>query len=124
MIHKALKASRFMISAAVVFGADLLTFAALYQLIGIPAGAFISRAVGGIVGFLLHKRFSFGNDEPIAASEVMKFALLWLVNYVLSVAGISAGVAAFAADPSIAKGVADVIIFAANYFIMSRIFKV
>lgn len=123
MINRIIAGARFGLSAAVVWGADLLTFALLYPLIGIPAGVFVSRAIGGVVGFAVHKRFSFRNREKVSAGQVAKFVLLWSVNYALSLAGVSALVATSSIDPAISKAGVDIAIFAANYFLMSRIFR-
>lgn len=117
------KAARFGVSAGLVWGSDFLLFLALYPHIGIAAALFLARVTGGVVGFAAHKWLSFSSKSRPSRAEVLKFSALWVVNYAIALAGIGALVGSVSASPEMAKILLDVVIFASNYFIMSRIFR-
>lgn len=81
------EAFRYVLSGCGAAGADLSTYSLLTGACGLApeVANLVSRPVGGIVSFLLHKHFTFGNRGR-AATHVQfgRFGMVWLSTFAIS----------------------------------------
>jgi len=114
--------ARYAMSAGLNWLVDFLVFVAIFQTTGIPLGVFIARVCGGAFSFVTHRWFSFDRTGKPTRREMIGFACLWIVNYaavtlllMLLPGGTDLWVVA-------AKFSVEVLVFAANYLFLKRLF--
>jgi putative flippase GtrA len=83
---------RYVMSGATAFIVDFGLFSSLIHFAGMDAvpATIISRPVGGLVSFLLHKFFTFQNRGAARTHEqFVRFIIVWIASY-----GVSTGLVA------------------------------
>lgn len=114
---------RFTIAASFIWLVDFIVFIATYLFVGIAVSVFLSRAAGGLTGFWLHKRFTFGSRSAFTHGEAVQYATLWALNYGLTVLGISAWQAGHVTHIMIVKVAVDIVVFLTNFVLTGLIFR-
>jgi putative flippase GtrA len=83
----------------------------------------VARLVGAGVGFVLHKRVTFSNTNPIRTIDVVMYSALWVANYAASTIAVDVLSRALGAPVLLSKVLTDILIFVLNYLFLSRIFR-
>lgn len=116
-------APRYLIAVGGLWAFEIVGFAVIYQVVGVTAAIVIMRVVGAGAALALHKWFTFKGRGRLSAREIFGYFALWAAKVGLLVAGVNATLASLGGDPVIVKAAMDVVVFAASFFILSRIFK-
>jgi putative flippase GtrA len=113
--------SRYVSTALLSAASDWATFELLLRLGGVEGvvAQSVSRLVGGLVAFALHKGWTYGaRGLGTVGGEAARFLQLYVASYLLSLALLYVGHDVLGAREETAKVVADGACFALNFVVM------
>jgi putative flippase GtrA len=64
--------------------ADLLVFAIAVDSLDIPLSQLLARTTGAVMGFVLHKYFTFRQTGSARSNVAVRYTLVWMFSYFLS----------------------------------------
>lgn len=118
LIHTMLEAARYFMVAVLGLSIDWTCWEALWIISGHPIIAqAVSRALGGIVVFLLLRAFAFSSGRKRDARQARRYAFAWFASWVTSLCLVKLCTLVFL-PPPVAKAVSDATTFCINYFVM------
>lgn len=100
--------------------ADLLVFAIAVDSLDIPLSQLLARTTGAVVGFVLHKYFTFRQTGNARSNVAVRYALVWMFSYFLST-GLIMLLANAGLLPVGAKLMVEIMVVPVN-FILLRVF--
>jgi putative flippase GtrA len=78
-----------------------------------------ARLMGGLVAFLLHRQWSFGNQEGLGiGTEARRFLMLYVFSFCVSIGTVFVLVDLLGFNRFASKAVADILCFIVNFVVM------
>jgi putative flippase GtrA len=95
----------------------VFSFAILY--INVPLAQLFARVTGALVGFIMHKHFTFQRENTPAPRAAIRYIMLWFVSYFVST-GFILLLINFKFQTLGAKVLVETVIVPINFFLMQR----
>lgn len=121
-IAKNLKSvTRYFITGGIVYLVDVLTFSLIvlatpdyYQ-----AANIVARLTGAIIGFFLHKYFTFSDNQQTRnkKTQLFQYTVLFTTNICFSAALLYLLIDQFRSNPFVARIITDVLVISASYLV-------
>lgn len=115
--------ARYGLVGLVVAGIDLGVYTLLLSVMGVWYGYAhtVSRAIGGVSGFILNRSWTFGcKGRAELVPHVVKFVLAYLLSYVVSSCLLMLLVEWLLAPPVAAKMLAEGAVFCFNFLLLRK----
>jgi putative flippase GtrA len=99
--------------------ADIAVFALAVPHVNVPLAQLLARVSGALVGFVLHKHFTFQQTNTPVPRATVRYIILWLFSYFVST-GLILLLISFKFQVVGAKILVEILIVPFNFHLMRR----